>query len=249
MSLAQLVGIATAIAFGSALQSAVGFGMGLLSIPLFLWMGLDAPSSVALLLGAVVLHSVYNLYRARADVLWKPALRMTLIRMIAIPVGVLCLGLIHELSVMRIKQVVGATLLISLGLIWRAERPLSVKAGGGLAWVAGLLSGLLAGVIGMGGPPVVLYALSQGWPKGQTRAYIWALVLLSLPFQIGLVGLRFGLPALGFVGIGLLHAPVVFIGSRLGLGLSARWSRATLQRAVLLALAALALTSLAAPWF
>lgn len=63
------IGIAALIVtLGALLQSAVGFGMGLVVVPLLTWAGYPLPHAVALLLGAAVIQTGLGTYFARRHV-------------------------------------------------------------------------------------------------------------------------------------------------------------------------------------
>ena len=99
------------------------------------------------------------------------------------PVGVALMYAIFQLDVARTKQVVGVVLLIVLGL----QTCCKVQPRPHIHWawtvVAGSLSGLMAGLLGMGGPPLVLWLMAHDWPSLRQRTFLWLSFLLLVPFQ------------------------------------------------------------------
>jgi len=244
----ELVGSIIAFLLGSVLQSAVGFGAGLLAIPLLIWVGVGLPKAIGMMLGVVTLHAGYNCVLARKDIRWKPIVPMTLLRWASMPLG----GWVLETFLLEnraaAKQAVGAVLLLSLLVTAKSTadpRPLLHR---GWLWLAGISSGILAGAVGLGGPPLILYALNHDWTNERTRAYLWTLYLLGSPVTVLILAWRLGGSAIENAMIGMAHAPVVWLGSHIGLRLAKANSREALRRVSFAALAAIALLSIAAPW-
>ena len=81
---------------------------------------------------------------------------------------------------------------VALGVVLAASAALSgfsrlpVPAGWEPAFAAGGISGLLGGAFNTGGPPVLVYAVSQRWPKVETHATIQLHSLLSGLVIVGL---------------------------------------------------------------
>src|SRR5690606_41590317 len=101
----------------------------------------------------------------------------------------------------------------------------------------GAVIGFLAGAVGMGGPPLVLYVLRQRqWRQQEQRAYLWSLFLLGAPARAALIAWHFGLGFLSHICFGLLLAPVVWVGSELVLRIGRDWSGETLRSAALVLL-------------
>lgn len=244
----EILGSVVAFGLGSMLQSAVGFGAGMLSIPLLLWVGLPLERAVAMMLGVITIHAGYNCYRARADIVWRPILPISLLRFSAMPVGVWLLEryLINDQA--AAKQAVGAVLLLSIAATANSSKTPRGQVHWGWLWLAGLCSGLLAGSVGMGGPPLILYALAHDWSAARTRAYLWTLFLFGAPMTIAIFIWRFGGKAAGDWVTGMAHLPVIWLGSNAGLWLTRRHSRQTLRLLSLTVLCLIAISSIVAPW-
>ncbi|NRA37399.1 MAG: TSUP family transporter, partial [Planctomycetes bacterium] len=78
------------------------------------------------------------------------------------------------------------------------------------------LSGTMSGMIGMGGPPVILWAMAQPWGVNRTRAFLFVIFMCAIPFQILSLLLAFGVHVWWGVALGLLCSPVVWLGSYVG---------------------------------
>jgi uncharacterized membrane protein YfcA len=101
----------------------------------------------------------------------------------------------------------------------------------------------------MGGPPLVLYALAHDWDKDSFRVFLWGQLLLVAPVLVALLAYRTGASVWIFFGIGVAFAPLLWLGARLGISLTARWDRARVNRAAVLVLYALGLLSVISPLY
>ncbi|MGE4552669.1 MAG: sulfite exporter TauE/SafE family protein [Desulfovibrionaceae bacterium] len=117
----------------------------------------------------------------------------------------------------------------ALGLSgWRPRR----SPGGGWAAAAGVASGLLGGSIGAGGPPVILYASAQPWPKEEIKGLMTSFFVGS-----GVVACA-AQAAAGLVDGAVLRllaeaAPGTALGLAAGMALFRRVSTRRYQRLVL----------------
>lgn len=247
MTATELLCSTIAFLLGSVLQSAVGFGAGMLSVPLLVWAGFPLAKAVSMMLGVVTLHAGYNAFLARADIRWRPIVPMTLIRWGSSPIGVWLLVNFLQQSQATAKRAVGAVLLASLLLNAKNTSNPRTHLHAGWMWLAGMSSGILGASVGMGGPPLILYALSHDWTNERTKSYLWMLFLLGSPMIALILWWRLGDPAMHQFLIGVAHAPVIWLGSTIGLRLSRLNSRETLRRISIAALAIIALVSMLAP--
>jgi uncharacterized membrane protein YfcA len=243
----ELLSSIIAFLLGSVLQSAVGFGAGLAAIPILIWVGMPLSKAIAMMLGVVTLHAGYNLYLARDDFRWRWVRSVTLLRWASIPVGVWILETFLLQSRALAKQAVGGVILLSLALTAKNTSNPRSSLHPGWLWLTGISSGILAGAVGLGGPPLVLYALCHDWTNGRTKAYLWASYVLGSPVVVLILWWRLGPEVLHHWLIGMAHAPVVWLGSHIGLRLTKTQSREMLQRVSFAALAVIALISIFAP--
>jgi uncharacterized membrane protein YfcA len=100
----------------------------------------------------------------------------------------------------------------------------------GWGGVAFLGSGFLAGICGMGGPPLVLWAVAHDWPTQRIRGFLCATFATSIPIQIVLLAVTFGMPILWYVAVGIALLPLVYAGSAVGLPVGNRFASPALRR-------------------
>jgi len=73
-------------------------------------------------------------------------------------------------------------LLVAIQYLWRQHPVKAMHWGwGGLAFIG---SGLLAGLCGMGGPPLVIWSMAHDWPAEKTRGFLFAVFATSIPTKL-----------------------------------------------------------------
>lgn len=133
-----------------------GFGSGLLMAPVFSLV--MPPTDVVVLILTLNLMTTFQLTREAVRFAQWPLVRRLFFPSLAgIPIG---LGLIHFLEPSLIRKVIAALVIVlSLALLsgWRVKAQRSKVSDA----ATGLLSGALTSLAGIGGPPVILYLLSD----------------------------------------------------------------------------------------
>ncbi len=225
---------------GSALQSAIGFAFGLFAINALLLIGFQPYEAIATVIPCVFIQSGWSLYRHREDAPWKAILPLAVLAVACQPIGVWLLGRLVEIGQDRIRQVFGFILLFALvAQAWLRPRPRDhVPVGWGL--LAFAVSGVLTGLCGMGGPPLVLWVMAHDWSSARSRAALWIVFLLAVPTNLLLQGLRFGEPVWHATGIACLFFPIVILGVWPGLWLGRQFPKPVLQRIAFVLLALIA---------
>jgi uncharacterized protein len=82
----------------------------------------------------------------------------------------------------------------------------------GWGLLAAAFTGVLTGMLNMGGPPIVLWAHAHRWSTDRIRVIVPALTLPLVPFQVALYLLSFGWGILPRPGRGAIYLAVVMIG-------------------------------------
>lgn len=229
INLPSIAAIALVICLATILQSAVGFGSGLFAIPLLIWIGLPLPKAITVACVCSFLLSAVGAAHLRSAVPWRAAAAATAVRLAALSAGLFILWKLMALSVSDIKLVVGAILcvLVTVHLTVRARPRAAVH------WLWGALafstSGLLLGICGMGGPPLVLWTLAHDWPAEKTRGFLFAVFGTSVPIQLILLYTMFGVDILRAAGIAALLVPAILLGVAIGLPLGNRIPKRVLR--------------------
>ena len=211
-------------------QSAVGFGYALFATPLLIWIGIPLPSVITLVATCSMIQAIIGARKIRAAVPWRLSLTATAIRLAGVIVGLFLLKRLVVLNPGQIRAVIGCTLcvLVAIQLLWRPHPVKTMHWGwAGLAFIG---SGLLAGVCGMGGPPLVLWSMAHDWSTQRTRGFLFAVFATSIPVQILLLGLTFGTSILWNVALGIAFLPLVYLGTVVGLPIGNRMAKDKLRR-------------------
>jgi uncharacterized membrane protein YfcA len=207
---------AVAIAFLAAVcQSLTAFGFALVTVPLLALAWEVKPAVVtSTVLGTIVLLPL--LYEVRGHV---PVRRVTPIligSLAGIPLGVLIL---ERIDVIALEIVVAGVVIVGSLLIYfspdlrvrRPPAPLSLAVGG--------LSGVLRAATSMGGPPVILYALTLERKVERFRATLLAVFLPTSIVTIAALAIA-GHVTGDVLLVTVVAQPAVVLGS-----LTGRWAR------------------------
>ena len=248
MNFEQGIAIAVVLFLASALQSAIGFAFVLFALPFALWLGLPLSHAVVMILLSVLVQVSVGAFQLRQSIRWGSVFFATALRYLALPLGLFVLYHLDAQDPDVVKQVVGLLVLISLAItiLGRVEPRESLHKGWGV--LAFSASGFLQGIAAVGGPPLVLWVMAHKWSNEETRSFLFACFLLSIPFQIAIIWATFGDQILGPLGTGLLLSPLVALGSAWGVRLGNQISKPLLRTISYAILALAALFSVLAPW-
>jgi uncharacterized membrane protein YfcA len=215
MSLLDWAGLA-ATTFGAALlQAAGGFGFAVLAAPLFL-VFVDPQRAIQLViivtaaLSAVVLP---GLWRATAPRLF---LRLVLGSLAGLPIGLVAFRYADP-AIVRVT--VGVAILIFAVFFAFSRRRtgglvlLTMSSGRDL--IAGMLSGIATALVGMSGPPVLIYLLLTGAPPRTVRATLLSFFALSYAATLAAHVAIIGVPAQTWLSAGIL-IPFALLGGLVG---------------------------------
>lgn len=158
------------------LQGLTGFGFVLIALPL-LGLFLPLKTIIPLLIMLALCISFYLSIQLRRSIRFRNIVTLFIATLPGIPLGVYTL-----------QRVSPQTLSLGLGLLMISftsyqllatpkPRPLGTWS----SLLAGVLSGILAGSIGAGGPPVIIYSALQPWSKDESKA--------TLAFYFAVTGL------------------------------------------------------------
>lgn len=178
---ASLLLAAAAIALGGVVRGFAGFGAAMIMVPIVSWLysAIDAVVACALLelVGFLPLLS-----SAARHSHWRDIGLMGVTSLLAVPLGVWLLVALDPFLVRRLFSIMVLVFVAILASGWhykgRAPVPALVAAGG--------LSGTLAGLANMGGPPVVLFFLSRKQDAKHTRASIIMLLMAQTFLALGI---------------------------------------------------------------
>ena len=157
--------IAAVVMFmGSTVLSTVGFGIGMTTIPVLLFV--FDPQTVVVVVNTVsLILFVLIVIQNRTELHFRRVLPMALAGLAAVPVGVFVL---KETDSHALKIAISAvTILLTVMVASRTQAPIPRGLFAGLI-VAFLVSATL-NALGIGGPVMALYIFAQNWSRNAVR--------------------------------------------------------------------------------
>jgi len=219
------------VSLGNGVQATIGFGAGLVAIPLLLWSGLTLPEAIAVLAASVLVQLSFKVTRYWSEINWPQIWPMAGARLVGYLPGFIILYYLAHTDPTRVKQVMGAVVLLAVVIQVCLRVKPKEKVAGIWTALAGFFSGLGAGAVGVGGPPVVLWVMAHDWSSKAARLYLWTTFWLLMP--IGMVPLfwmhdeplKIGL----YMGLGVVLTPAALLGTAGGLWLGHQLPKQTLR--------------------
>lgn len=227
----QLLQVALSLTVGAIVQSTLGFGMGMVATPLLVWNHVfTLPEAIGALVPNILAQTAFACWRFRKELPWREVREVCLYRCLGLPVGVWALEIVAEQGVQACRAVLGGSLLGALIVQQFSSRQRESQPPGRLGtFVAAFASGFLAGLVGMGGPPLVLWVMRQNWPTSRQRTFLWLSFLLIMPLQIILMTDTFGRPWIEALGLGTLVVPLTVAVAAWTGRWAERWSKQRLR--------------------
>jgi uncharacterized protein len=234
----RLALVAGSVLLGGFLRGFVGFGAALVSVPVIsLVVGPRIAVAVVTIMG---LPSIFQLLpdavrHSERNII----LPMALAIFVATPIGT---WMLVSIDPAIMKMVISATVVVLVGFLslgWK----LGDKVGTGVLLFAGAAGGLVQGVAGIGGPPVVAVALARAGPperqRGNVLAVMTAIVIASIPPLYA-----YGLLTKQAIVLGLLLLPLYFVATWVGSRYFSAGGSQHYRKAALAMLAVIGLTTL-----
>lgn len=230
----QTVGLVGVIFAATLLQSATGFGFGLVAmgvLPLFLPFPAVSMGVPLIMIPALAA----NFFARWRSFRGRPVLFLAGGLVLGMAPGVYFLA---ELDEALLKRILGAALVFSVAVRFLGGKRFRAPAERGSAaerrhhrWLGascGFASGLLGGAFNIGGPPVIYYLYSLPWSPAHIIATLQGLFLLTAVLKVAL-GAGAGILDPGAAGIGLAGVVPMALGVWLGIRLSAKLSGEALR--------------------
>lgn len=230
------------------LQATAGFGAALFGLPLLLLAGNQLFEAQLLLLCAMLPQNVFACWRLRKSIDYREVAVPAVIRTLAMPIGVLGLSALMLQSEQRIGQVVGSIILLSILL--QALSGVEFKSAKRWPWILLTFggSGIMQGLSGIGGPPMVLWVYGQKYSVDRARAFLFAIYVANFIPQMLVLYWKFGTQIWTCSLVGLLVTPLILLAAEAGLRLGSRLGDRWMRPAIYLALSSLALAMIVRPW-
>ena len=223
-----LSAMVAAMALGGFVQGALGFGCGTVAVPIMVMAGIHLPEAVTIVYLGVIFQCTHGWSRHRHLVQWRETFVIFLLRLVGLPVGVTLMATLMETGRRPVQQTVGGVMLVALALQWIRVEP-RTRVPWPWTITAGTTSGLLAGLMGVGAAPLVLWTNAHAWTGDRIRTFLWMTFLQVTPLHILILYFKFGTRITDNFLPGLACAPVCVGGAILGGAVGQRMSLRVLR--------------------
>ena len=239
----QMIQIAVIVASGALLQSAVGFGFALFAMPLLLFARLPLHQAILISMVCQIAQELAGLYHVRKQSPVRPLLSVMISGVIFLILGVTFLKQVESLDKNLLRRIIGIAILFSIAIecFWKHRRRREL----GLFWalLAGASAGAMTAIVGMTGPPVVLWVMAHDWSKQRSRGSIWIIFLSIMIPMLVLLACVYPESFLGSFLISIIFVPLVLLFSMLGVSIGNKISQKTLRTTTFLLLIIIALST------
>jgi uncharacterized membrane protein YfcA len=225
VDLLDWAGLAATTAGAALLQAATGFGFAVLATPLFL-LFVDPPRAIQLVIIITTTLSLIVLPGLWRAILPGLLLRLGLGSLAGLPLGLIAFRYADPVLV---RALVGGTIFAFAVLLgWRRRDGAGEHSGRfgvrpGLQVATGAVSGIATALVGMAGPPVLIYLLLVGAPPRSVRATLLSFFALAYAAAVATHAVTIGIPAQTWLSAGIL-IPFAFLGGFAGRRLGDRLS-------------------------
>ena len=158
----------------SFVMGLTGFGIALVAMAFLPYLMAPADAIVLLTIYAIVL-SIVVVVQLRSALTPRALVDLTVGTLLGTPLGVWVLATV---PVSLLNRLIGAVLVLVVLLEFRRALPERLH-GRGWGLGAGFLAGLVGGAVGTPGPPVIVYATTQGWNPRTMKANIMGFFVLN----------------------------------------------------------------------
>jgi uncharacterized membrane protein YfcA len=189
-----------------------GFGAGLVAVGALAMVLPQLGDAVVLLLFVGLPAEIFVVATNYREISWRGVALICVGIGAGIPAGTALLKLGEPTLVLGLLGI----LLVAVGIMFLFLREgLAVRWPSWSAPVVGAVSGVLAGLFGTGGPPLVLYYRLAGVTKTAFRGNLMSIFLVISLLRLPSYGFA-GLLSADRLGAGFLVLPAVFLGAWLG---------------------------------
>jgi uncharacterized membrane protein YfcA len=236
-SLPQFLVVCLILALAEMVYVLLGFGAGLIAVGTLALLLPDLQDAVVLLLLVNLPAEMWVVRSSWHKISWRGVFVIFVGVAVGIPFGTYLL----RWGDASFLLVVLGIFLVAVGVIFLIARlPRIHKLGGWLTAPVGVVSGVLTGLFGTGGPPLILYYQLSGAHKAAFRGNLMAIFLLMTTIRVPSYA-AFGLISGPRLWSALAVLPSVVVGAVIGNRIHLRIEESTFRRLVSAALLAIGL--------
>jgi uncharacterized membrane protein YfcA len=227
-SLAQFAVVNAVLVLAQVVYVAFGFGSGLIAVGLLALMFPGLQDVVVLLLLVNLPAEILVVVRSWREIIWRRAGAIAAGVVVGVPLGTYVL---KTGSPDAVLTGLGVFLVAVSGVLLRLRDDLRVAWPRWSGPPVGLAGGVLTGLFGTGGPPLIIYAHLAGLTKGAFRGNLMAIFLLQTCLRIPAYAVS-GLLTAPRLWSGVLLMPAALLGTWAGQRLHVQLSEPAFRRLV-----------------
>lgn len=244
MTVVEIVLLSLLIFAASYIQTVTGFALGLVAMGAVALFALAPVGFAAIVVSfAILVNTVAALLREHHHIDRDMTLTVAMGLIPGVPLGVWLLDILDGSSVSALRITLGVIILGSAVLLMLRPHPRLRRSAGPESFTVGTLSGLLAGLFSIGGPPLVYHLYRQPMPLDTVRTSLLAILFVSTSGRLLYIGGRGELTA-DVVEACLWTAPTVVAGTVAGRHLRPPLSDLAMRRLAFALLAAVGMVLL-----
>jgi len=195
------------------IQGLTGFGFGIVAMSLSPFL-IDVKQANVIVTILALLNSLFVTWSVRHAVDFRKILPIFAGAIVGVPIGVYLLKVLHP----RIIKIILGVILVtfsSYSVFFKKDSTKEIAVRKIWVFPIGILSGILNGIINMGGPPVIIYTYYQKWDKDSIKATLTAYFTMCAAYKIFVLFIS-KLVTIEIIKMGGILLPTVFIGTYLG---------------------------------
>ena len=177
---AEIILLYIVIFFAAAIQGSVGFGLGLVALALLSFFFDLKDASIIISFSSLTL-CVTALFKLRGNFEFKDLVPLILSSLLSIPIGVFLITVLPGKVLQLLFSIIMFVIVFYRIVSHRRSKAFHSYY---LGIPCGVLSGLMTGVLGVGGPPVVAYISSLHKDKFKYVACVQGVLSISALFRV-----------------------------------------------------------------
>jgi uncharacterized membrane protein YfcA len=189
-----LVAMLVAIAFGSYFQTVAGFGLGMIALGAASGLGLMPLGAAAVLVSLLTLLNSPMVLAGNLRHVDRRTIVALLLGMLPMTyAGIVLLDYLSQSWALLLQFLLGAAIAVSCLVLAlkHHSHPTRCAFGGDVA--AGAVAGLVGGLFGFSGPPLIFHLYRQPLPMAAVRSTLVTLFAFSAVARVVIVGVQGGL--------------------------------------------------------
>jgi uncharacterized membrane protein YfcA len=216
------------------IKGATGFGENLIMIP-FLLLFWDVKFVLAVTLTLVLIADFYLIYKFHEHINWKLTSYLFVPAIAGIVVGTYLLSVLDSMVIKKVFALFVIAFALKSLLTSSGEKNKTKKIKPVAAITAGASGGLTSGLLGAGGPPLIMYTTHLQLKKAVFRA---TLVMTFFLFDLVRVVTYFfsNILSVNTLKVGFTLAPGIILGSFIGMKVHDKLSEQYFRKIVLVVL-------------